>query len=264
MTSRAASLLSTAQAEFSLTAPDEIFRESEAGGDHTAARLFSHNPSKYSAIVGLSAEGVGVLRIAALLACSPHTVMAVQRREGAAIAQQRHDLAERFRIGARIAAEAAIDMIADPAQRRKMSALQLATAAAIMTDKAEILGGGQAQTIRIEVEHRASVEEYADLVQRAAARMDSGGRRRPANGGPVTIETGAVEVGPAPGSQQADIDSVVAGGASDSGAMPIDADACADARPGLAGGGSGATADEAPAGADGGGGGRVSEGGVRL
>ena len=263
MSDERASLIAAAGAEpeFSLSAPPEIFAESESGGEHTAARLAVRRPDTYRAIVGLSAEGVGALRCASMLAVSVHTVLAVRRREGAAIDQERARLADRFRAGAEIGAEVAIDMLSDPAQRRRLNALQAATAAAILADKAELLGG-QSQTIRIEVEHRAAPDQLTELVAAARARMDSGARTDAAKGPAVVdLEPGSVEVGPARETGAKCIDGVVSRVVSDSAATSLHRDACGDANSGADDGALIGPGDGAPAGADGGGGGRAFDGG---
>lgn len=267
------SLLAVAerQPEFSLTAEAaDLFTATEAQGEYTAARLFEKRPMAYRAVVGLTAEGRGVLKIAGLLGIGAHTVLAVQAREGVAIQQERHDLAQRFRSGARVAAEAALDAIADPNTRSKCNALQLATAAAILTDKAELLSGN-APSIRIEVEHHASPDQFAELIAEAAARkMDSSradGGQKGASAVDLEPGPGGVWSDPQAGDQGADdarsdIDSVVSDGASRCDATPMRDDACGDACGGAAGGPAGGAAG---AGADGleqgGGGGRARDGG---
>lgn len=254
------------QPEFSLTGEGgEVCQAAEAQGDYTAARLFSRRPDAYKAVIGLSAEGRGALRIAALLGVSVHTVLAVRSREGVAIDQERRELADRFRAGAKVAAEAALDAVADPDQRSRCNALQLATAAAILTDKAELLSGSQ-PSIRIEVEHRASPTQFADLVREAAARMDSRAEGERTKGGePIDAERGPGGVwAPVGGPAEAldGIDSVAAGVASDCAATVAPDDACGDACGGPGGGAENGGSARGQAGADGGGGGRARDGGA--
>jgi hypothetical protein len=243
----------------------EEFREAEGRGIHTAARLMETRPATYRAIVKGAAEGRGQLAMADLLAVSVHTVRAVLLREGAAIAEERKALADQFMAGARIAAEAALDMIADKTTRSKCNALQLATAAAIMTDKAELLTGN-AQTIRIEVEHRASAADFSAMVAEARRRMHSGGGEGGQKGdGARQLEADQVTVGPAPGttSGQADgIDDVVSDVASACGGMVRGGDACGDALAGTAAEVGGRQAGADPGAAGGGGGGRAIDGGA--
>jgi hypothetical protein len=128
----------------------------------TAARLFSTDPNKYQAIIALSAEGIGVLRIASILRVSTHTVIAVRQREPGGVAIEKQRIAGLSREAARMCVEGIIDILADPARVAKVPARDLGILAGILTDKAELLSGGP--TMRIEHQRDVSPEDVRDYL----------------------------------------------------------------------------------------------------
>src|SRR4051794_21807754 len=92
------SLIQQAEQQLPLLSSAEMdgahFLELERNGEFTGERLFKQQPELYQAIVSLSAEGVGQIKIGQILKVSPNTVRAVQKREGVSIDIVKKDLAE--------------------------------------------------------------------------------------------------------------------------------------------------------------------------
>jgi len=120
------------------SAPQRVF---------TGARLFAQNPELYKAIVALSAEGLGAIRIGRILHVSAHTVQAVREREPAAVAIEKNRIANLSRAGARMCVEGIMDMLSDPDQAKKISLKDKGIVFGILAEKSELLSG--APTSRI-------------------------------------------------------------------------------------------------------------------
>jgi hypothetical protein len=115
--------------------------ESEPQRLFTGARLFASDPERYKAIIALSAEGLGAIRIGRILQVSPHTVLAVREREPEAVAIEKNRIANLSRGAARMCVEGIIDLLADPDQKKKISAKDLSIIFGILTEKFELLSG---------------------------------------------------------------------------------------------------------------------------
>lgn len=140
--------------------------ETGAGGrspEFTGARLFAQRPNTYKAIIALSAEGIGVLRIARLLGVSPNTVLAVRAREGGALDIEKRRLAGLTREAARMTVEAILDLLGDPAKVALMSLKDRAITFGILAEKAELLSGGA--TARLETVADATTEDVAGYLR---------------------------------------------------------------------------------------------------
>ena len=149
--------------------------ETGAGGrspEFTGARLFSQKPETYQAIVALSAEGLGVLRIARLLHVSPNTVLAVRAREPREVDIEKRRIATLTREAARMTVEAILDQLQDPVQVEMMSLKDRAITFGILAEKAELLSGGP--TARLEVAD-ATTEDVLGYLRWLRAEYD---RRR--------------------------------------------------------------------------------------
>lgn len=171
--------------------------ESGRNPEFTGARLFAQKPDLYKAIIALSAEGLGVLRIGRLLHVSPNTVLAVRAREPVAVDIERKRLAGLSREAARMLVEGILEMLADPKQVAKMSIRDKGIVAGILTEKSELLTGGA--TARLETQgHTASVDivEYLRWIKdEYASRIGSGGEKE----GQRALAAGPVGGGDAPG-----------------------------------------------------------------
>ena len=144
--------------------PAAFFSEGETARNpvYTAARFFSAQPDKYKAIVALSAEGLGVLRIAGILRVSPHTVLAVRQRSPSDVAIEKQRLASISREAARMCVDGILDILSDPERAAKVPARDLGILGGILTDKAELLSGGP--TMRIEHQRDVSPEDVQEYL----------------------------------------------------------------------------------------------------
>ncbi len=107
----------------------------------TGARLFANNPDTYRAVVALSAEGLGAIRIGKILHVSPNTVLAVRAREPENIDIEKRRLANLSSAAARMCVEGIIEMLSDPEQVKKMSIKDKGIVFGILAEKAELLSG---------------------------------------------------------------------------------------------------------------------------
>jgi hypothetical protein len=172
--------------------PDALFATEETAEqrEYTGARLFAKDPERYKAVVALSGEGLGVLRIGKILNVSPHTVMAVRAREPECVAIEKSRIAGLSREAGRMCVEGILELLCDPEQRKKMGIKELSISFGILAEKHELLSG--APTARIQtvgdptavgiLEHmRWAKEEYERRMgcgagkteQRTAAEADS-------------------------------------------------------------------------------------------
>jgi len=129
---------------------DTLFAAEETAEqrEYTGARLFAKDPERYKAIVALSGEGLGVLRIGKILHVSPHTVMAVRAREPECVAIEKSRIAGLSREAMRMCVEGILELLCDPEQRKKMSIKELGITFGILAEKHELLSG--APTARIQ------------------------------------------------------------------------------------------------------------------
>ena len=120
-----------------------LFSDQESGPrpEFTGARLFAHNPDIYRAVVALSAEGLGAIRIGRILHVSPNTVLAVREREPQSIDIEKRRLASLSSAGARMCVEGIIEMLSDPKQVAKMTIKDQGIVFGILAEKAELLSG---------------------------------------------------------------------------------------------------------------------------
>lgn len=145
------------------SAPQRIF---------TGARLFSQNPELYKAIIALSAEGLGAIRIGRILKVSAHTVQAVREREPEAVAIEKNRLANLSRSAARMCVEGIIEMLSDPAQVKKMGIKDLGIVGGILAEKAELLSGSP--TARVLNVNVSATVDYDDYVRRRREEFERG------------------------------------------------------------------------------------------
>jgi hypothetical protein len=120
-----------------------LFLAEESGEqrEYTGARLFVANPELYKAIVALSAEGLGVLRIAKILHVGPNTIMAVREREPQSVDIEKRRIAGLSREGAKMCVEGIIELLCDPVQKKKMTIKDLGIVFGILAEKHELLSG---------------------------------------------------------------------------------------------------------------------------
>ena len=123
--------------------PAELFAEQESrtNPEFTGARLFAQKPDTYKAIVALSAEGLGAIRIAEILHVSSNTVLAVRAREPESVEIEKKRLAGLSREAARMCVEGILELLADPDRRRKVTIREFGITNGILVEKAELLSG---------------------------------------------------------------------------------------------------------------------------
>ncbi|MFA7333509.1 MAG: hypothetical protein WC130_04355 [Kiritimatiellia bacterium] len=198
--------------------PDALFAAEETAEqrEYTGARLFAKDPERYKAIVALSGEGLGVLRIAKILHVSPHTVMGVREREPECVAIEKSRIAGLSREAARMCVEGILELLCDPAQRKKMGIKELGITFGILAEKHELLSG--APTARVQtigdpaavgiLEHMQwAREEYERRMGLGAEekreRAEEKGQGRQAIGAPGAVQTATAEGMKAPGGERA-------------------------------------------------------------
>ena len=127
----------------------KMFKAAEDKGEFTGERLYKKDPGKYKIIVALSAEGMGVRRMGALLGVSPNTILAVQAREGEAIDTVKETIARLSRAGARMCADELIERLFNDEDRKKISSRDLAIIEGVLVDKSQLLGGGATARVHV-------------------------------------------------------------------------------------------------------------------
>lgn len=140
-----------------IAGPDDGGAFSKLEGEHkwTAERLLVRKPEIYRAVLRLIARGdFSHLECANTLGISAHSVRAVLKREGIAVALGKERLGHEWADVAGQAARIVNQKLSDPDEVREMSALQVATVGAIATDKSLLLGGDA--TVRLD--HRVTVD----------------------------------------------------------------------------------------------------------
>ena len=125
-----------------------FFSESESSGEFTGARLFSSRPETYKAIIALTAEGIGAIRIGKILGVSPNTVLAVRAREPESIDIDKKRLSGLSREAARMCVEGIIEMLCDPKQVKEMSIKDKGIVFGILAEKSELLSGSPTQRVQ--------------------------------------------------------------------------------------------------------------------
>lgn len=128
--------------------PASFFSESESAGEFTGARLFSSKPETYKAIIKLTAEGIGAIRIGKILGVSPNTVLAVRAREPESIDIDKKRLSGLSREAARMCVEGIIEMLCDPEQVKEMSIKDKGIVFGILAEKSELLSGSPTQRVQ--------------------------------------------------------------------------------------------------------------------
>ena len=202
------SLFGSAQMDPALFLSDE----SGESPEFTGARLFSARPETYKAIVALSAEGLGAIRIGKILHVSPNTVLAVRAREPEKLDIEKNRVATLSRAAARMCVEAIIEMLANPEDVKKLSLKELGIVHGILIEKSELLSGSPTARLQT-VSTPAGVEvvEYLRwLRSEYQRRMGLGaGKEEQRADEDMTGATPAVIPGPrpviAPGAQEAEI-----------------------------------------------------------
>lgn len=156
--------------QLDLALPTKYLAEAEKRGEFTGERLIERKPEIYRACASLLAQGASYLSIAKLLKVSVNTVAAVKDRERISIESEKRTLAGSFRLASGLAAERAIEMLADEDRSKTIPLNQLAIATGIFTEKAELLSGGA--TSRVDwVQPAPAVDDFnsylADLREKA-------------------------------------------------------------------------------------------------
>ncbi|MFA5430087.1 MAG: hypothetical protein WC329_02890 [Candidatus Omnitrophota bacterium] len=152
--------------------PDALFaaEESAEQREYTGARLFAADPERYRSIVALSAEGLGVLRIARILHVGPNTVLAVRAREPEVVDIEKRRIAGLSREGAKMCVEGIIELLCDPVQKKKMTIKDLGIVFGILAEKHELLSGSP--TARIQSVSAAPAEDLMEYLSRVKAEYE--------------------------------------------------------------------------------------------
>lgn len=141
----------------------EEIRRDEARGVFSGERLARLRPVTYRQVVSLLAAGAGVRRIARDLGVSPHTVMAVRRREHLAIGDERRRIASQLGVVSELALERVADALPEITIETASDLQRVMLVGAIATDKYQLLSGGA--TSRVEHVGAERLEDVADVLQ---------------------------------------------------------------------------------------------------
>lgn len=145
--------------QLDLALPKQYLAEAEKRGEFTGERLAERKPEIYRACVSLLAQGASQLSIARLLKISVNSVAGVKQREQISIESEKRTLSASFRLASGLAADRAIELLADEERSKDIPLNQLAIATGIFTEKAELLSGGA--TSRVDwVQPAPAVDDY--------------------------------------------------------------------------------------------------------
>lgn len=142
----------------------EMIESERARGIFSGERLQAHDPERYALIRELVLDGaMSHAQIARAARCSRNTVRAVARREvgGRAIDHLKSRLAGVNLLVAGMTADALVERLSDPAERRKIPFQQLAVAHGISVDKLQVLTGGPTSIVgQSDAQPGADPEEF--------------------------------------------------------------------------------------------------------
>lgn len=139
--------------------PAAAYEIAEQAGRFTGDRIFSQNPRLYNAIVALLGRALPYREISEICGVSVNTVCAISQREGVPIETIRERIGRLSLDVAQLTIEAIRDMLADPAQRSRLSLKDLSIAFGISTQNGQLLLGGATQRIET-VEAQPGHDEY--------------------------------------------------------------------------------------------------------
>jgi hypothetical protein len=180
--------------------------------EYTGERLFSQRPETYSAIVQLSAAGLGALLIAELLHVAPATVLRVRDREQVPVEIEKTRLSKLARGIASLTLERILEIVSDEKRCQKVSVKDWGILFGILAEKSQLFSGGPTGRTEI-VDGEPGQEQVVRYLQklRDAWRMSSGGGMGGAKGAlpaaagaaPGPAEAAASVAGVAPGPEEA-------------------------------------------------------------
>jgi len=163
--------------------PAGLFDSQESGGSWTAARLFAQRPETCQQIIGLLAEGIGILRVSRICRVSPSTVIAVRDQSGTEIENQARAVGRAAMSIAHQSLDAIQEAIDDPERRRKVAPRDWAIIAGVTVDKAQLLAG-MPTSINLNVAAELpSHDDYERMVSRMGLGGEAGAQKDGAAGG---------------------------------------------------------------------------------
>lgn len=139
---------------------DRICAEAQTSGVYTGTAFRERQPAKYRVAVQLLAAGVGVLKIAAMLRVSHHTIAAVRDgigRDG--VAQEKAILSDQMRLAVRLLMERALNEI-DQIDRDKIPFW-----VGVLVDKMQLLDGQATARIETGAAGGMSLEAFRAYVE---------------------------------------------------------------------------------------------------
>jgi hypothetical protein len=157
--------------------PAALFDVQESQGQYTAARLFEQKPEVAQQIIGMLAEGIGILRISRICRVSPSTVIAVRDRSGVEIENQGRAVSRTAMHVAHQSLEAVQEAIDDPDRRQKVSPRDWAIIAGVAVDKAQLLAGLPTSISVNVAAELPSHDDYERMVSEMGRGGDAGGQK---------------------------------------------------------------------------------------
>lgn len=189
--------------------PASLFDSQENQGNYTAARLFEHKPELARQIIGMLAEGIGILRISRVCRVSPSTVIAVRDRCGVEIENQGLQVSKTAMHIAHQSLEAVQEALDDPDRRRKVSPRDWAIIAGVAVDKAQLLAGLPTSIALSVTKELPSHDDYERMVSQMGREGDVPGQKEPVDVASVVVDEVAGAGGssaPAGGEQGPQVD----------------------------------------------------------
>lgn len=139
---------------------DRVHAEAQAAGIYTGTAFRERQPAKYKVATQLLAAGVGVLKIAALLRVSHHTVAAVRDGIGRdSVAREKAILSDQMRLAVRLLMERAVNEI------EAIDLDKIPFWIGVLTDKLQLLDGQATARIETTAAAGMSLEAFRAYVE---------------------------------------------------------------------------------------------------
>ena len=142
--------------------PPELFRAEEAQGTYTAERFRARRPEAFSVCIALLGSGLGINRIAQLLAVSDHTVLAVRDGSLSEVARARAEDSRACATTARRLLDRIRERVDDEEQMADEGIKDMTIALGILEEKSLLLGGEATQIV--DVRHAAPISDLNSFV----------------------------------------------------------------------------------------------------
>lgn len=151
---------------------DRIHAEAQRDGVYTGQRLRQLQPAKHKVICQLLAAGVGILRIAALVKVSHHTVVAIRDGSADAVAAEKRQISDQLRLAVRLLVERSIDEIEDIPLEKVPFFI------GVMVDKMQLLDGQPTARLDTVASGGTTLEAFKRYIE-SLPRAEADGSQQP-------------------------------------------------------------------------------------